>query len=182
MAVCERCGTNVSWRVGHFGRHLCDDCRLHPHAISRSPSVELVHGNLLNPMDGFMRADAIPQSMARAQAPIVLCGHTHLPGCYVQDGEQVRAIDVYRATGEPIALEAARAILNPGAGCDRDGARWLELIFNDQALVTACWHQTAVRSHGQKWRVPDAAAKAAAACRAEYEAHIIVPGRGVLWL
>jgi hypothetical protein len=27
MAVCERCGNKVSWKVGHFGDHLCDDCR-----------------------------------------------------------------------------------------------------------------------------------------------------------
>jgi len=67
---------------------IVDLLRLCPHAISRSPGVELVHGNLLNPIDGFMRADAIPQSTARAQAPVVLCGHTHLPGCYIQAGER----------------------------------------------------------------------------------------------
>lgn len=64
---------------------------------------------LLNPIDGFMRAAAIRESMAQAQAPIVLCGHTHLPGCYIRDGEQVRSVDVYRATAEPIALEASLA-------------------------------------------------------------------------
>lgn len=94
----------------------------------------------------------------------------------------MRSVDVYRATGEPIALQDSLAILNPGAGCDRDGARWLELVFNDQALVTACWHQTGVRSNGQKWRVPEAAAKAASARRAEYDAFIIAPGGGVLRL
>jgi hypothetical protein len=129
-----------------------------------------------------MRDDAIGQSKAQAQAPVVVCGHTHVPGCYLQDGEQLRSVDVYRAAAEPIALEASVAILNPGAGCDRDGARWLELIFDDQALVTACWRQTVVRSHGQKWRVPEAAAKAATARRAEYDAFVIGPDRGVLRL
>ena len=161
---------------------ILDLCLLHSHAISRLPSVELVHGSLLNPMDGFMRGDAIAQSMARAEARVVVCGHTHLPGCYIQDGREVRSVDVYRATSEPVALGASLAILNPGAGCDRDGARWLELIFDEDGLVTGCWHQTGVRSHGQKWRVPEAAARAATARRAEYEALIIAPRRGVLRL
>jgi Calcineurin-like phosphoesterase superfamily domain len=92
---------------------IVDLLGLRPHALSQSPAVELVHGSLLKPMDGFMRGDEVHESLARAQAPVVLCGHTHLPQCYLHDGDLVRPVDVYRATGKPFVLEAPLAILNP---------------------------------------------------------------------
>jgi hypothetical protein len=51
---------------------IVDLLRLHSHAISQSPGVELVHGNLLKPRDGFMRGNAVQESMARAQDAQIL--------------------------------------------------------------------------------------------------------------
>jgi hypothetical protein len=44
---------------------------------------------------------------------------------------------------------ADRRLMNPGAVCDPDGARWLELrVADGAASAAAVWHRTSIAGHG----------------------------------
>jgi predicted phosphodiesterase len=115
--------------------------------------VELVHGSLEDHAFGFVASAGEAASTLRlAQAPLVLCGHTHWPSYFEAraglTGDLVAVEHAIRLNVE-YELPASGACLNPGAGCDPRGARWLELRLGGERR-TAMWHQTDVPCHGRK--------------------------------
>lgn len=110
--------------------------------------AELVHGALTNPVEDFLiGADAAGHNLRMLRRPLLLYGHTHQAACWAP-GEAVRA-----AREQPVLLGREyllptdhthpqhKRLLNPGAVCDRAGARWLELRLAASERI-AIWHQT----------------------------------------
>jgi len=109
--------------------------------------VELVHGSLANYQFGFVDSrQAAADTLARASAPIVLCGHTHHAACWVADPWEGAVARRFRV-GVEMQLPNEACILNPGAVCDSDGARYLVLRLGAERR-SATWHRTAVHGHG----------------------------------
>jgi hypothetical protein len=122
---------------------------LTPHARTRSPLIEVVHGTLIDPGMGFMRSEADAYlSLQRASSPFLLCGHTHRWAAFLAAANGVpqraglKLDDTFAITD--------RAVLNPGAACDSVGARWLEISTSADEL-SATWRKTTVRGHGGGW-------------------------------
>jgi predicted phosphodiesterase len=112
----------------------------------RFGGVELVHGRLDWPEAGYLDgAEAAGRQGVMMRAPLLLFGHTHEAACW-QLARDHHATSRPITVGEPMALDG-RTLLNPGAGCDATGARWLELSGRDGTLH-ATWHRTAVAGHG----------------------------------
>ena len=116
---------------------------LHPHA-------ELVHGALTNPAGDFLfDPRAAQRNLELLTRPLLLFGHTHEPACWAphKNGRSARQEPIVVGEQHPLphpdARHAAR-LLNPGAVCDSDGARWLELRLDGDARV-AVWHQQPFR-------------------------------------
>jgi hypothetical protein len=120
-------------------------------AYALTEHAELVHGALTGPVSDFVagRLDA-ERNLSLLRRPVLLFAHTHqaalwepatLPGALRR---RIRLGVEYE-----VALSddpADRRLKNPGAVCDPDGARWLELrVADGAASVAAVWHRTSIR-------------------------------------
>lgn len=138
--------------AGQLGAEQSEWLReLRPHAVSRAPSIEIVHASLLDPINGFLRSSADAyMSFQRASAPILLFGHTHRAIGYAASGGTGLPDRIQFTLEDPVELPEGQVALNPGAVCDKVGARWLELEVAGETCV-ATWHRTSVRGHGGGW-------------------------------
>jgi predicted phosphodiesterase len=124
-------------------------------AYALTDHAELVHGALTAPADDFVSSRAQAElNLSLLKRPLLLFAHTHQPALWepaARPGALKRRIRV--EADYELALSTAKAdrrLLNPGAVCDPDGARWLELTFDgDRSRVTAAWHRTGVPGHGR---------------------------------
>jgi len=131
-------------------------------AYALTDHAELVHGALTGPVDGFLTGRVhAERNLWLLSRPLLLFAHTHQPVLWepaARPGALRRRIRL--GVGYELALTedpADRRLLNPGAVCDRDGARWLELrLADDHASVIAAWHQTKVASRVGKVSSPPA--------------------------
>ena len=114
------------------------------------PQAGLVHGALTNPAGDFISDPRSAQrNLELLSRPLLLFGHTHEAACWAphKSGRWARQEPI--VVGEQLPLpdpderQAAR-LLNPGAVCDPDGARWLELRLDRDERV-GVWHQEPVR-------------------------------------
>lgn len=135
-----------------LGRRRVD--RLHAlDSYSLTEHAELVHGALSAPVDGYLsgRREA-ERNLAMLQRPLLLYAHTHQPALWepaALPGVLRRRIRLGAEYQLALSADAAgRRLINPGAACDPDGARWLELLVaHDGAGVTAVWHRSTVTGH-----------------------------------
>jgi predicted phosphodiesterase len=106
-----------------------------------------VHGALTDPTHDFLGSQSeAALNMQLLRQPLLLFGHTHRPACWVETATLPRACST--TIGQKMEwTTAGKLLLNPGAGCDRTGARWLELIVDDARWQTT-WHQTDIGGHG----------------------------------
>ena len=121
---------------------------LHCHALRSQ--AELVHGSRTNPAGDFLSDPrAAQRNLELLNRPLLLFGHTHEPACWAphKNGRWARQEPIMVGEEHPLPdLDARHAsrLLNPGAVCDPDGARWLELRL-DRDERAAIWHQESVR-------------------------------------
>ena len=123
-------------------------CARNPPTMCSHPGCELVHASLRDPLYTFMDKPAdIYLNLPLASQPTVLFGHSHQSACFA-------ATERGLPTSLPTDIDVAQplpygrtCLLNPGCGCDEEGARWLELQL-DGAERIAIWRQTAVSGHG----------------------------------
>jgi len=158
----SRCGedlTAAAFAFRQLGRARVDRLYgLSAHALT--DHAELVHGALTGPVDGFLTGRRhAERNLALLTRPLLLFAHTHQPAFWepaARPGALRRRIRL--GVEYELALSedpADRRLLNPGAVCDRDGARWLELcLADDETSVTAVWHQTRVARPGGKASSP----------------------------
>jgi len=123
-------------------------------AYALTEHAELVHGALTSPADGFVSSRLQAEhNLSLLKRPLLMFAHTHQPALWEpapRPGAVKRRIrlDVEYELGLSAELDDRR-LLNPGAVCDPQGARWLELrIPDDRSRVTASWHQTDVTGRG----------------------------------
>ena len=116
------------------------------HRLVPELGIELVHGSLSDQAFGFVAtAEAALETLRLAAAPFVLCAHTHEAAHWVQRGTgRVEALPI--ELGVEVELREL-ACLDPGAGCDSAGARWMELLLGASGK-SAIWHRAAVPGHG----------------------------------
>jgi predicted phosphodiesterase len=136
----------ASWELGEERVKALQ--ALPAHGEVAALGVEMVHGSLREPTHDFIRtaADAY-MSIPLATQPIVLFGHTHIPSFFTSKVQGLPNEESIRLDVEyPLPLHHVY-LLNPGSGCDEDGARWLELRIHgrDRSVI---WHQTDVGGHG----------------------------------
>ncbi len=117
------------------------------------PHAELVHGALTNPAYDFvLGARAAHRNLQLLARPLLLFGHTHAPACWAphKNGRWAREEPVTAGEEHPLPAAGERhgqRLLNPGAVCDRDGARWMQLELGERSR-SAVWRQETVRGHG----------------------------------
>jgi predicted phosphodiesterase len=113
---------------------------LEPYALIPELGVELAHGSLLDPWDGFVSgaADAY-LTLQKASQPLVLVGHTHRAAYFREPSPGAIPEDHPIELDHEYVLDRP-SILNPGAGRDGDHVRWLELRLDDRQR-TAAWHR-----------------------------------------
>lgn len=123
------------------------------YAVVPELNCELVHGSLADEAFGFVgAADEAAETLRLAQQPLVLCGHTHEPAYWeARPGLAGGMVAVQHAIKLDVEYELprSRVCLNPGAGSDRAGARWLELRLDGERR-SAVWRQTDTPGHGRK--------------------------------
>jgi predicted phosphodiesterase len=111
--------------------------------------VVCVHGTPRNPAGGFLssRRDA-SQIVARMDGRVLLFGHTHLPAWWTPHRARGAALcDI--ELDRPQTIEPG-SLLNPGAGSDPAGPRWLSLELPDgghqpRAPLQVRWHHEPAR-------------------------------------
>ena len=114
---------------------------------ARLPHAELVHAALTDPaMDFIAGARAARRNLDLLRRPLLVFGHTHRAACWAR--QTLWARDEAIVLGERRALPPGEPrLLNPGAGCDARGVRWLELCLDEEERW-AVWHRESVRGHG----------------------------------
>jgi len=118
----------------------------------RLPYAELIHGAMTDPASDYIRTDADAfMNLNMIRGNLLLFGHTHQAALYIS---QVKGLPKKPeiVIGQEYELpNNFRCALNPGAGCDNKGARWMELILDDDernVMRRVIWHQTDVPGHG----------------------------------
>jgi predicted phosphodiesterase len=131
-------------RVSRLGR-MKSGVRSGASEADGGPTVTLVHGALTNPRDSFItQPKDAKTNFDLLQTTLLFYGHTHVPKSWSEPD-----VGVFATPGTQRALTAGRHLVNPGAGCDGQGARWLEW---DVAENEVTWHATRTRGHAGKWR------------------------------
>jgi predicted phosphodiesterase len=89
--------------------------------IRRDGELTAVHGSPREPIWEYITDAAIAAAnMSAFDTRHCLYGHTHLPVIYQEDGIHIAVVPA--TTSSPIALDARRALINPGSvGQPRDG-------------------------------------------------------------
>jgi len=118
-----------------------------PHGLKQG-AVWTVHGSLSDPAHDFIAgAPDAAINFISLRAHALVFGHTHQPAYWTRSAPNTTPVMAEPAVDERVALDE-RALINPGAGADSGGARWLELeVDADGAPVAAIWRQTAVGGH-----------------------------------
>ncbi len=138
--------------------------RFDAHALTEH--AELVHGTLTSPADGFLTSRLQAEdNLSLLTRPLLLFAHSHQPALWepaARPGALRRRIRLGAEYQLALSADPAeRRLLNPGAVCDPEGARWLELRFaKDRSAMTAVWHRTGVAGHGGRWSVQPAQSRA----------------------
>ena len=119
-------------------------------AYAVSEHAELVHGALTSPADGYVSSrQQAERNLSLLSRPLLVFAHTHQAALWqpaLRPGALRRRLreDVEYSL-ELSAAREHRRLLNPGAVCDPQGARWLELAFaSDGSCAIASWHRTGV--------------------------------------
>jgi predicted phosphodiesterase len=89
--------------------------------VRREGELTAVHGSPREPIWEYITDAAIAAAnMPAFDTRHCLYGHTHLPVIYQEDGAHIAVVPA--TTSSPIALDARRALINPGSvGQPRDG-------------------------------------------------------------
>jgi len=121
---------SVAWLKGLPERRTVEPC-------------ELVHGSFREPMWEYVTSPAIARdSLSLLHQPIGLHGHTHVPVAYVDNDGGVEHFGP--RDGGSIALEARRALVNPGSvGQPRDGDPRASYMVLDPVAGEITWHRVA---------------------------------------
>ena len=109
--------------------------------VRRDGELTAVHGSPREPIWEYITDPAIAAANLDAfETRQCLFGHTHLPVIYRADGHQVTVVPA--TTSSPIALDARRAMINPGSvGQPRDGNPDASYLVLDTDAETADFHR-----------------------------------------
>ncbi len=102
-----------------------------------------VHGSPRDPIWEYITSPAVAAAnLASFETWLCLFGHTHLPIIFREDGGRIEALPA--APGQPIRLDARRALINPGSvGQPRDGIPASAYVVLDDRNATAEYHRVA---------------------------------------
>ena len=89
--------------------------------ILKLRSVTLVHGNPFDPIWGYVLNDATAYAVLRkAETSLTLCGHSHIPGLWTLEGNEVRHLTA--KVGDVADYKGSPHLANPGSvGQSRSG-------------------------------------------------------------
>ena len=109
--------------------------------VRRDGELTAVHGSPREPIWEYITDAAIAAAnMTAFQTRHCLYGHTHLPVIYRSDGIHMTVVPA--TTAAPIALDARRALINPGSvGQPRDGNRDASYLILDTEAGVAEFHR-----------------------------------------
>jgi predicted phosphodiesterase len=109
--------------------------------VRRDGELTAVHGSPREPIWEYITDAAIAAAnMTAFQTRHCLYGHTHLPVIYRSDGINMTVVPA--TTAAPIALDARRALINPGSvGQPRDGNRDASYLVLDTEAGVAEFHR-----------------------------------------
>jgi predicted phosphodiesterase len=113
-------------------------------------AVELVHASLTDPLFDVIDSPATAEAnflKLLSATRLLLFGHTHRAAHWWQVQELPVVARRQRVRlNQPIDISERRCLINPGAGCDATGARWLELELTDEGVPqTATWRRASTR-------------------------------------
>jgi predicted phosphodiesterase len=108
-----------------------------------SGDLTAVHGSPRDPIWEYITSPSVAAAnMASFETWLCTFGHTHLPIIFRADGARVEMLPAI--PGEPIRLDARRALLNPGSvGQPRDGIPASAYLILDDRAATAEFHRVA---------------------------------------
>jgi predicted phosphodiesterase len=109
--------------------------------VRRDGELTAVHGSPREPIWEYITDAAIAAAnMTAFETRHCLYGHTHLPVIYRSDGIHMTVVPA--TTAAPIALDARRALINPGSvGQPRDGNRDASYLILDTEVGVAEFHR-----------------------------------------
>jgi predicted phosphodiesterase len=109
--------------------------------VRRDGELTAVHGSPREPIWEYITDAAIAAAnMTAFETRHCLYGHTHLPVIYRSDGIHMTVVTA--TTAAPIALDARRALINPGSvGQPRDGNRDASYLILDTEVGVAEFHR-----------------------------------------
>lgn len=109
--------------------------------VRREGELTAVHGSPREPIWEYITDAAIAAAnMTAFETRHCLYGHTHLPVIYRSDGIHMTVVPA--TTVAPIALDARRALINPGSvGQPRDGNRDASYLILDTEAGVAEFHR-----------------------------------------
>ena len=105
--------------------------------------VTLAHGSPADPIWTYILSVIDARDAFTAfVGPRCFVGHTHVAACYVQDTAATSRLPI--ANDEPIVLDGARYIINPGSvGQPRDRDPRAAYLWYDPETVTVIWKRVA---------------------------------------
>ncbi len=108
-----------------------------------SGDLTAVHGSPREPIWEYIASPAIAAAnLASFETWLCIFGHTHLPIIFRAADGRVEAIPA--TPGEPVRLDARRALMNPGSvGQPRDGIPASSFLVLDDRAATAEFHRVA---------------------------------------
>ena len=108
-----------------------------------SGDLTAVHGSPRDPIWEYILSPAIAtENLGHFQTWLCLFGHTHLPVIFRADDSRVLALQA--EPGEPVRLDARRALINPGSvGQPRDGIPTSAYAILDDREATAEFRRVA---------------------------------------
>jgi predicted phosphodiesterase len=111
--------------------------------VRRDGELTAVHGSPREPIWEYITDAAIAAAnMTAFETRHCLYGHTHLPVIYRSDGIHMTVVPA--TISAPIALDARRALINPGSvGQPRDGNRDASYLILDTEAGVAEFHRVA---------------------------------------